>query len=72
MRLTVGFNMARMKEAAGDLQAASREYQVCHCLKIHSMYCQVSFFAFPVRWLSLTPRGFVLVDFIWRLEGVNC
>lgn len=27
MRLTVGFNMARMKEATGDLQSASREYQ---------------------------------------------
>lgn len=27
MRLTIGFNMARMKESDGDLQAASREYQ---------------------------------------------
>lgn len=27
-RLTVGFNMARMREAAGDVQAAAREYKV--------------------------------------------
>ena len=27
-RLTVGFNMARMREAAGDLQAARKEYEV--------------------------------------------
>ncbi len=34
-RLTVGFNMARMLEAAGDVRAAAREYKVCSAQFCH-------------------------------------